>query len=137
MIEYRYDLDGIDETWLEGPFFVDWPNPPSPATHLRILHAAEERVVAVSDGRVVGFVTALTDRILTAYIPLLEVTPGFQEQGIGTRLVQHLLERFDRLYAVDVLCDPDVIPFYERFGFQASTGAVLRRYEHQAGRDDY
>lgn len=137
MIEYRHTLENIEPAWLEGPFFVGWPNPPSPATHLRILEAADERVVAVSENQVVGFVTAFTDRILTAYIPLLEVKPDFQGLGIGSRLVERLLGRLDDLYAVDVLCDPEVVPFYEHFGFQASSGAALRRYEHQAGRDDY
>jgi predicted N-acetyltransferase YhbS len=137
VVEYRHTLDGIDETWLEGPFFVDWPNPPSPATHLRILAEADERVIAVSGDQVVGFVTALTDRVLTAYIPLLEVVPELQGKGIGSQLVEHLLGQLDGLYAVDVLCDPDLMPFYERFGFRPTTGASIRRYEHQAGREDH
>ena len=134
MIEYRSDLTGIDETSLDGPFFVGWPRRPSPATHLEILRAADERVVAVEGSKVVGFVTALTDRILTAYIPLLEVVPDRQRRGIGTELVRRLLDRLDGLYAVDVLCDPGTVPFYARLGFAYSTGAALRRYEFQEGR---
>ncbi len=133
MVEYRSDLHGVDESSLEGPFFVGWTRRLSPATHLEILRAADERVVAVDGTRVVGFITALTDRILTAYIPLLEVVPDRRGEGIGTELVRRLLARLDRLYAVDVLCDPAVVPFYARLGFAYATGATLRRYEFQAG----
>ena len=34
---------------------------------------------------------------------------------------------------VDLCCDPDRQPFYERFGMRAVTGMVLRNYERQAG----
>ena len=32
-------------------------------------------------GRVVGFVTAISDGVLSAYIPLLEVLPEYQGAG--------------------------------------------------------
>ena len=38
-------------------------------------------------GQVVGFITAISDGVLSAYIPLLEVLPGWRSQGIGGELV--------------------------------------------------
>jgi len=128
MIEYTDLLAGIEPEQLRG-FFVDWPRPPSPETHLQLLTGSDHVVLAIdSDTRqVVGYVTALTDGVLTGFIPLLEVLPTFQRQGIGQALMERMHERLGHLPNVDLLCDPDVMPFYERFGMQHADGMVMRR----------
>ncbi len=135
MIEYLTTLDGITIDMLAG-FFVGWPNPPSPQTHLRILRGSSFVVLAVDReaNRVVGFVNALSDGILSAYIPLLEVLPDRQDQGIGTELVKRLLDQCGGLYMVDTTCDPSVRGFYARCGMQPATGARLRNYKGQSGK---
>ncbi|WP_407666821.1 GNAT family N-acetyltransferase [Nakamurella alba] len=75
----------------------------------------------------VGFVTAVSDGVLAAYLPLLEVLPEFQGQGIGSELVRRMLDLLGGLYMVDVVTDPDVVPFYERFGMVPGTALMLRR----------
>jgi ribosomal protein S18 acetylase RimI-like enzyme len=128
MIDYTYSLDGIESRQLDG-FFVGWPHPPSPETHLRLLRGSDHVVlaIAVETGQVVGFVTALTDGVLSGFIPLLEVLPDFQGQGIGQKLMTRMLDRLGHLPNVDLLCDPDVVPFYQRFGMRPAQGMVLRR----------
>jgi hypothetical protein len=44
----------------------------------------------------------------------------------------HLIP-FLTLYAIDVLCDPPLQPFYASLGLRPATGAMRRNYEHQAG----
>ncbi len=116
-------------------FFVDWPDPPSPETHLRILAGSDyvELAIDSATGQVVGFITAISDGVLSAYIPLLEVLPEYQGQGIGTELVRRLLDRLSHLYMIDLLCDPEVQPFYARLGMHQSTGMLLRNYANQSG----
>jgi ribosomal protein S18 acetylase RimI-like enzyme len=108
---------------------------PSTDTHLRILKESYAVVLAVevTSQRVVGFVTAISDGVLAAYLPLLEVLPEFQNQGIGNELVQRMLTRLSSLYMVDIVCDPKLESFYERFGLKARVGMVLRNYENQSG----
>lgn len=127
MIRYVYSTEGIQKEHLQG-FFVGWSAAPSPQTHLNVLNGSDEIVLAVekATGRVAGFITALTDGVLAAYIPLLEVLPEFQGQGIGEELVRRMLERLNGLYAIDLLCDPDVQPFYRRFGMSPAQGMLLR-----------
>ena len=81
-----------------------------------------------------GFVTATSDGVLTAFIPLLEVLPDHRGRGIGAELVRRMLGTLDGLYAVDVVCDEDVMPFYERLGFTRCGAMVRRDYARQAGR---
>jgi predicted N-acetyltransferase YhbS len=114
---------------------VGWPNPPAPETHWRLLAGSDQVVLALDagTGQVVGFITAVSDGVLAAYIPLLEVLPAYQRQGIGGELMRRMLAKLDQLYAVDLLCDTDLQPYYRRFGMQPATGMALRRYDHQAG----
>ena len=133
MIIYTDSIEGISTENLHG-FFVGWPNPPSPETHLKLLAKSDHAVLAVDDetGNVVGFITAISDSVLSAYIPLLEVLPAYQERGIGQELVRQMLEKLSGLYMVDLICDPELQPFYARFGMKPAFGMMLRNYERQS-----
>ena len=128
MITYGESLDGIESRHLDG-FFVGWPHPPSPETHLRLLAGSDHIVLAidVESAQVIGYVTALTDGVLSSFIPLLEVLPAYQGRGIGQALMTRMLDWLGHLPNVDLLCDPDVVPFYERLGMKPCGGMVLRR----------
>ena len=48
--------------------------------------------------------------------------------GIGSALVERVLDQLDDLYMVDVVCDAPLEPFYERLGFLTLDRAMgLRR----------
>lgn len=133
-IRWRDDLSDLEPSDLEG-FFEGWPNPPSPETHLEILRGSYDALLAVDDETeaVVGFVHAISDGVLSAYLPLLEVKPDYRNRGIGHRLVERMLDRLDALYMVDVVCDPELESFYEPMGFQSLTGMAHRNYDRQDG----
>jgi ribosomal protein S18 acetylase RimI-like enzyme len=129
--------DSVAEAGLESVdgFFDGWPNPPSPSTFIRILENSSEVVLACERTTLIGFITAVSDGVLAAYIPLLEVQPMYRAQGIGSELVRRMLAKLDGLYMVDVSCDDDVVPFYERLGFSRSGASMIRRnYQAQSGR---
>jgi len=115
VIEYVSDLAGVEAKHLAG-FFVGWPKPPSTERHLAILRGSSHVVLAREGEGVVGFITAISDGVISAYIPLLEVLPEFQGRGVGAELVRRLLDRLGGFYMVDLCCDEDVVAFYERLG---------------------
>ena len=130
MIEYREGqaaLDGLTPDDLQG-FFEGWPVPPSPARHLAHLRGAELAVLAIDTDarRVVGFVTALGDGGMTAFVPLLEVLPAYRGQGIGSALMRRVLDRLGDRYSIDLVCDPELVPFYTRLGGIALAGVGWR-----------
>ena len=136
MPRYVDSLDTIRATDLQG-FFVGWPNPPSPETHLELLRGSQHFLLALEDesNRVLAFITAISDGVLCAYIPLLEVLPDYQSLGLGSELTQRMLKKLESLYMVDLLCDLELQPFYKKLGMVAGTGMMLRNYKRQSGQD--
>ncbi len=132
MIQYQHHLENIAPENLEG-FFVGWLNPPNPAKHLEILRGSSHVCLALEDDRVVGFITAISDGILSAYIPLLEVLPEFQSQGIGRELVRRMLEMLSGFYMIDLLCDDEMKGFYAKCGMLEAGGMMIRNYRRQSG----
>ncbi len=127
MIEYTATTDGLAANDLVG-FFVGWPTRPSPELHLRLLRGSEHVVLArdVTSGQVVGFVNAVGDGSVSAFIPLLEVLPEYRGRGIGTELVRRMLDLLEDRYMIDLCCDEDLVAFYERFGMSRWVGMGLR-----------
>ena len=136
MIRYTDRLDSISADQLTGGFFVGWPNPPSAKAHLRALRGSAHVWLAVDDasGQVVGFVNAVSDGVLSAYIPLLEVLPAYQQRGVGTELMRRMLETLSDIYMVDLLCDVELQSYYERLGMRRATGMLVRNYAAQSGK---
>ena len=128
MITYIDSTEDVTSAQLKG-FFEGWLNPPSPKAHLELLNKSDCIVLAKSgEGRIVGYVTALTDGVLTAYVSFLEVIPEFRGRGIGTELMKRLMQRLEELYAIDLMCDSELAPFYENLGFRPGNGMMIRRY---------
>jgi ribosomal protein S18 acetylase RimI-like enzyme len=119
---------------LQG-FFVGWPDPPSPEKHRELLEKSDVCLLAIDETTmmVVGFITAITDHVLSAYMPLLEVLPTSQGPGIGTELVRRMVAKLSHLYMIDLLCDLNLQPFYERLGMKPASGMFQRNYRQQSG----
>ena len=137
MLIYTNTIEYITPQMLEG-FFVDWPNPPSTETHLKLLSNSYKVVIAIDPtiNKVVGFITAISDGVLSAYIPLLEVLPAYKNRGIGKELVQRMHNELEDLYMIDLCCDEDLVPYYEKFGMYTATGMVKRNYAMQSGKNN-
>ena len=90
--------------------------------------------LALDGDTVVGFVTAISDGVLSAFIPLLEVSPGYRGQGVGNELIRRLLAQLDRFYMVDLSCDAGLEPFYDALGFQVLDRAMGIRRPEALGR---
>jgi len=135
-IEYTKDMSGITENMLDD-FFHGWPNPPNAATHLKILQNSYRAFVAIDkdSNKVVGFINAVSDGVLSAYIPLLEVVPSLKSMGIGTKLVKLMLAECADLYMIDICHDIELAPYYARFGAHKGQASIFRNYDAQAGKD--
>ncbi len=131
-IRYTDNLDEITPEQLEG-FFVGWPQHPTRDMHYRILASSYRVWLALDGDRCVGFCNALSDGVFYAYIPLLEVLPEYQRRGIGKQLALRMIECLREMYAIDLLCDEAVAPFYTKLGLHRAVGMAMRNYRRQSG----
>lgn len=133
MITYKQYNETMDSLEIADGFFDGWPNPPSKVVHRQILNNSYMSFVAIDEGRIIGFINVISDGVLSAYIPLLEVVDAYKGQGIGTRLVEKVIEAMRDLYMIDVACDDDVVPFYAKFDMMRGNAMSVRNYGRQSG----
>jgi GNAT superfamily N-acetyltransferase len=136
MIRYTDSLQGIDPARFDDIFDGwGWPDPPDSLMLCRILEGSYRFWLAVDDetGQVVGFIHAISDGVLSAYIPLLKVRDEYQGWGIGLELTERLLKSLDHLYMIDLICETDLQPFYAKAGMSPGHGMMKRHYENQSG----
>ena len=131
-IKYITDTQNITVDQLNG-FFVNWPQPPDNKTFLRLLESSYRVVLALSEKRVVGFITSVSDGVLSAYIPFLEVLPEYQSRGIGRELISRMKKELGHLYMIDLLCDEELVSYYEKLGMCRAVGVMIRNYDNQSG----
>jgi len=132
---YTTSNKDITVNQLNG-FFVGWPNPPSPEVHIKLLEESNHVVLAVDEvsKQVVGFITAISDGVLSAYIPFLEVLPTYQGQGVGQELVKKMLNLLKDIYMIDLMCNKELQGYYEKLGLTPAHGMIRRNYDRQSGK---
>lgn len=131
-ITYTDNIELIDASDLEG-FFVGWTSCPPKELHYEVLKGSFKVWLVLEDEKCVGFINAISDGTLTAFIPLLEVLPEYQHKGIGKVLVERMLDDLKIKYSIDLVCDGSIAPFYEKLGFQKCIGMSIRHYENVKG----
>lgn len=116
-------------------FFEGWPNKPSEEVLRKSIENASYVVLAIdaSQNKLVGYITALSDGVLSAYIPFLEVEKSYQKRGIGILLVKKMIEQLGDLYMIDLVCDKKLAGFYSETGFRSWHAMIRRNYANQSG----
>lgn len=124
-IRYTTSNEGISPEMING-FFVGWPTPPTAEKLIEVMAGSYRRVWALDGDKMVGYINAISDGVLNAFIPWLEVHPDYQGRGIGKALVERIIAELDGMYAIDLCCDENLVPYYEKLGFIGCAGAARR-----------
>ena len=77
-------------------------------------------LAAYEDDKLVGLIRSVGDGLTILFIQDLLVYPKFQRKGIGTALMNALLERYQHVYQIELATDhtEKTIAFYKSFGFR-------------------
>jgi ribosomal protein S18 acetylase RimI-like enzyme len=122
LVEYVISDPSLKAEDLQG-FCVGWKEPLTERTLYRALKGSYRYVIARDgQGTVAGFVSAISDEVFAAYIPLLEVRPEYQGKGVGTSLMERLLAQLSGMRVVDLMCDAPLEAFYARLGMYPMRG---------------
>ena len=90
--------------------------------------AGTDLVLALIDraaDRLVGFARVLTDWRYRAYVYDVIVAPEWRDRGLGRVLVDGMLARLEGVETIELSCQPEMIPFYRRWGFRDRLGGSL------------
>ncbi len=129
------DEDHVDQ--LLQLFVGEWWTARRGPDDVRRMLAGSSLVVAVvdDDDRLVGFARAITDDTYLAVLLDVIVAPEYRHRGVGRSLVEALLAhpKVANVNSVELVCQPDVISFYERWGFSTEVGTsrLMRRTTDQ------
>lgn len=89
---------------------------------------AHSLVVAFVDdrGSLAAFARVLSDRVYKALVFDVVVAPALRGTGLGDRLVHAVLDHPElrEVRHFELYCAPDMVPYYERFGFTSELGTL-------------
>ncbi|WP_314072835.1 GNAT family N-acetyltransferase [uncultured Granulicatella sp.] len=125
MIHYVENPDVTVEDVLPLYEAVGWTNYTTKPEMLKAAFENSLHVLAAFNekGILVGVLRAVGDGASILFIQDILVTPEYQHQGIGTKLLQQTLEKYKNVYQIQLATDNSMktISFYESNGFTSLT----------------
>jgi len=124
-MEIRYDMTGVDWKDVAQTLKSVGMSYHEPDEHRRAFAASHTTVFAYRGDRMIGFGRALADGVYQAALYDIAVVPEFQGQGVGTLIVQKILEGLPGCNVI-LYAAAGREGFYEKFGFRRlKTGMAL------------
>ena len=83
--------------------------------------------VHARSGKLQAFCRVLTDARTIALVLDVVVTPALRGTGVGRDMLERLLQTppVCDVLSVELVCQPETVPFYERLGFTTDVGRSL------------
>ncbi|MFD2080102.1 GNAT family N-acetyltransferase [Actinopolymorpha cephalotaxi] len=122
----RVDLDALWEVLSTQVYWGKWRT----RDHVRRQVASAWRVVGVYEsvsGRMVGFARAVSDGVALAYLADVYVLPDLRGKGLGTRLVEVMVEGGPGADFRWMLHTANAHGLYGKFGFGPPDPSYLER----------
>ena len=81
-------------------------------------------------GKLIGFARVLTDRVFKAEIYDVIVHPKYRDKGLGRVLMDAILQhkKLKRVKQFNLQCLPEMVGYYEQWGFAGQGDLVYMRY---------
>ena len=104
---------------------VGWTNYTQNPTMLKEAYKNSLHILAAlnEEGKLLGVLRAVGDGASILFIQDILVTPEYQHEGIGTKLLQLTLEKYKNVYQIQLATDDSTktVSFYESNGFTSLT----------------
>lgn len=133
-IELRYTVEPARLPQLMDLYASEWWTVGRTATDVRQMLRASDLVFALvhrPTDRLVGFARVITDDTYLAFVLDVIVAAESRHNGLGAMLMDAIVlhPRLAAVRSVELICQPEVIPFYRRWGFtdQVGQSRLMRR----------
>lgn len=117
--DYRWvnDIDAVDLSELSNLYRIAPLGDKPPEALATVFGNSMFTCFVYADAELVGAGRALADGLDCSYIADVAVHPGHQGRGLGTAIIQRLLESSKGHKKIILYANPGTEPFYERLGF--------------------
>ncbi len=88
-------------------------------------------IAAFEEKELIGYIDCISNGVTDAYIQDLMVKPEYQRKGIGSELMNKMIDylKGSHIYMISVIFDENLKSFYERFGFCTMLSGQLETYK--------
>jgi predicted GNAT family N-acyltransferase len=101
--------------------------------------AASDIIIGLVDEseHLIGFTRVLTDFVYRATIYDVIISPHHRNQGLGAKLMDALIHhpQLSQVENIALYCLPEMIPFYERWGFTSAAPKFTLMYRYNYSRE--
>lgn len=108
-----------------------WMSDRTPADVERLLANSDLAFAVLDDDKLVGFARVLTDYTYVALMLDVIVDESHRGTGVGAVLLDAVVDHpaLADVRSLELVCQPDLVPFYRRWGFtdQVGSSRLMRR----------
>ena len=85
------------------------------------------------ENELIGYIDCISNGVTDAYIQDLMVKPEYQGKGIGTKLMNMMIDylKDNHIYMISVLFDESLKSFYDKFGFYTMLSGQMETYKSE------
>ena len=132
--------DGLDPALIDELvqlYAGEWWTDDRERRHVEPMLAGSDLVISATGpaGELVGFVRAITDGVFRATIFDVIVRPDWRDRGIGAELIRRAHDHpvLAGCRRVELICLEEMVPWYERFGYEVAAPEHLRMVWRRPG----
>lgn len=127
-IVYKDDKN-IDEEKLENLFgCLDWLSTKNTKQLKKALAYSTDVFTAWDEDKLVGIVQVIADGAITVHVHYLVVLPEYRNNGIGTKLMSMVVEKYKDYIRLYIESRPEKVEYYKReFDFKIQDFLVLMK----------
>lgn len=100
---------------------VDWISGKYPDKLQAAMKNSDNVISAWDEDKLIGLMSCLSDKVMTAYFHYLLVDPHYQKKGIGENLLKTMLDKYKNYKTKVLVSYNPQVSFYEKYGFEKQT----------------
>lgn len=130
-VVYKSTKDFTEKQIEELFLSVNWLSGKYPRRLTNALKKSQTVITAWDEEKLIGLIRVLDDGGMVAYLHYLLVHPDYQGNGIATKLLTEVKNRYKDFLYINLMPDESKnIAFYEKYGFKIIEDGAAMQIRH-------